>query len=92
MTSNESKIILWGVKPLPETDASLLPIGPLGTNFNEIWIKKKSFAFKDMHLKMSSAKRQASMYKGSTEWLEHVDSIPMLGEWMVSSQYFNLLS
>ena len=30
--------------------------GPLGTNFREILIGIKAFSFKEMHLKMSSAK------------------------------------
>ena len=34
----------------------LLPIGPLGTNFNEILIKIQNFSFTEMHLKLSSAK------------------------------------
>ena len=38
------------------TDAGILLIGPLGTNFNEILIEIHTFSFKKMHLKMSSAK------------------------------------
>ena len=34
----------------------LLLIGPLGTNFSEIWIKIQIFPLKKMHLKRSSAK------------------------------------
>ena len=36
------------------TNAHLLPIGPLGTNFNEIQIKIQNFSFKKVHLKMSA--------------------------------------
>ena len=38
------------------TNAGILSIGPLRTNFNEILIGNQTFSFKKMHLKMSSAK------------------------------------
>ena len=38
------------------TNAWILLIGPLGTNFSEILIEIQTFSFKKMHLKMSSAK------------------------------------
>ena len=38
------------------TDAGILLIGPLGTNFNEILIKIHTFSFKKIHWKMSSGK------------------------------------
>ena len=38
------------------TNAGLLLIGPLGTNFSEILIEIIALSFKKMHLKMSSAK------------------------------------
>ena len=38
------------------TNAGILLIGPLGTNFIEILIWIQTFSFKKMHLKMSSAK------------------------------------
>ena len=38
------------------TNAGILLIGPLGTNFNETSIKFHTFSFKKIHLKMSSAK------------------------------------
>ena len=38
------------------TNAGILLIGPLGTNFSEILIKIHIFSFKEMHLKMSPAK------------------------------------
>ena len=38
------------------TNAGILLIGPLGTNFSEILIGIKTFSFKKMHLKMSSVK------------------------------------
>ena len=40
------------------TNAGLLLIGPLGTNFIEILIKILTFSFKKMRLKVSSAKRR----------------------------------
>ena len=38
------------------TNAAILLIGPLVTNFSEILIRIQTFSFKKMHLKMSSAK------------------------------------
>ena len=38
------------------TNAGILLLGPLGTNFNEILIGIQTFSFEKMHLKMSSAK------------------------------------
>ena len=38
------------------TNARILLIGPLGTNFNEILIEIHTFSFKKMRLKMSSGK------------------------------------
>ena len=38
------------------TNAGILLIGPLWTNFSEILIEIRTFSFKKMHLKMSSGK------------------------------------
>ena len=38
------------------TNAGILLIGPLGTNFSEILLEIHAFSFKKMHLKMSSGK------------------------------------
>ena len=38
------------------TNAGILLIGPLGTNFSEILIKIYTFSFKKMHFKMVSGK------------------------------------
>ena len=38
------------------TSAEMLLVRPLRTNFSEILIRKQTFSFKKMHLKMSSAK------------------------------------
>ena len=40
------------------TNAGILLIRPLGTNFSEILIEILIFSFKKMHLKVSSAKRR----------------------------------
>ena len=50
-----------GLSPVPcqaitWNNADLLSIGPLGTNFSEIWPKIQNFSFIKMYLKMSSAK------------------------------------
>ena len=41
------------------TDAWILLILPLGTNFSDILIEIHTFSFKKMHLKMSSGKRRS---------------------------------
>ena len=49
LSPGRRQAIIW-------TNAGILLIGPLGTNFNEILIEIHTFSFKKMHLKMSSAK------------------------------------
>ena len=49
LSPGRHQAIIW-------TNAGILLIGPLGTNFNEILIGIQTFSFKKMHLKMSSAK------------------------------------
>ena len=40
------------------TNTDSWSIGPLGTNFSEIWIKIQDFSFMKMHFKMLSVKRR----------------------------------
>ena len=49
LSPGRRQAIIW-------TNAGLLSIGPLGTQFIEILIGIQTFSFKKMHLKMSSAK------------------------------------
>ena len=42
------------------TNAGIMLIGPLGTNFSEILIEIYTFSFKKMHLKLSSGKWRPS--------------------------------
>ena len=51
LSPDRCEAIIW-------TNAGILLIGPLGTNFSEILIKILTFSFKKMCLKVSSAKRQ----------------------------------
>ena len=51
----------YGLSPIQHqaiiwTNARLLSIGPLGTNFGELLIGIQNFSFSKMHLKISSAK------------------------------------
>ena len=48
LSPGRRQAIIW-------TNAGILLIGPLGTNFSEILIGIKTFSFTKMHLKMSSA-------------------------------------
>ena len=49
LAPDQRQAIIW-------TNAGILFIGPLGTNFSEILIEIRTFSFKKMHLKMSSGK------------------------------------
>ena len=49
LSPGRRQAIIW-------TNAGILLIGPLGTNFIEILIGIQAFSFKKMHLKMPSAK------------------------------------
>ena len=49
---------LTGAKPLSEPVLDYLFIGPLGTRFSETLIEIRTFSFKKMRLKVSSAKRR----------------------------------
>ena len=50
LSPDRRQAIIW-------SNAGLLLIRPLGTNFSEILIEILTFSFKKMHLKVSSAKR-----------------------------------
>ena len=52
LSPGRRQAIIW-------TNAGILSIGPLGTNFNEISNGIQTFSFKKMHFKMSSAKWRA---------------------------------
>ena len=49
LSPGRRQAIIW-------TNAIILLIGPLGTNFSEILCKIHAFSFKKMHMKMSSTK------------------------------------
>ena len=51
LSPDRRQAIIW-------TNAGILLIGPLGTNFSEIPIEILTFSFKKMRLKVSSAKRR----------------------------------
>ena len=53
LSPGRRQAIIW-------TNAGILLIGPMGTNFNEILIEIQTFSFKKMHLKMSSGKSRPS--------------------------------
>ena len=73
------------------TNAGMLLIGPLGTNFSEILIKIHTFSFKKMHLKLSAAKWRPSCLglnvltqKHTMQWGDW-SYIPTLWLWMCSA-------
>ena len=53
LSPGRHQAIIW-------TNAAILLIGPLRTNFNEILIENHIISFKKIHLKMSSGKRRPS--------------------------------
>ena len=53
LSPDRRQAIIW-------TNAGILLIGPLGTNFSEILFEIYTFSFKKMHLKMSSGKWRPS--------------------------------
>ena len=55
LSPGRHQAIIW-------TNAGILFIGPLGTNFSEIVIEIHTFSVKKIYLKMPSAKRQSSWY------------------------------
>ena len=59
LSEHRRQAIIW-------TNAGILLIGPLGTNFSEVRIKIWNFSFMKMHLKMSSA-RMAAIFPGGDE-------------------------
>ena len=61
------------------TNAGILFIGPLETNFNEILIKKYTFSFNNMHLKISSAKWRPfclSLNELTANWCDLFSHVP----------------
>ena len=49
LSPSRRQAIIW-------TNAEILLIGPLGTNFSEIQLGIQAFSYKKMHLNISSAK------------------------------------
>ena len=56
ITGSDNGLWPWRRQVIIWTDAGILLIGPLGTNFSEILIGIQTFSFKKMYFKMSSAK------------------------------------
>ena len=72
------------------TNADILSIGPPGANFPEIWIKVPLFSFKEMPLKMSSAKCRpfcSDMHELNSVYIRNWDSnIISSVAWVISSR------
>ena len=63
-------------------NAGLLSVGPLGTNFGEVWIEILPFSFKKIHSKMCSAKMAAILSRmgAGMSWMMS-GSKPMVMWW-----------
>ena len=57
-SGSDNGLSLWRRQAIIWTNAGILLIEPLETNFSEILIRIQAFSFKKMHLTMSSAKRR----------------------------------
>ena len=72
-----------------KTNAGILLIGPLGTNFSETLIKILAFSFKKMHLKASFGKWQ-SFCLGLSELKHHDAHVTSLQcqvyDWVIGKQ------
>ena len=53
---SDNGLLPWWHHAIIWTSVGILLIGSLGTNFSEILIGIQTFSFKEMHLKLSSAK------------------------------------
>ena len=68
------------------TNAGILSIGPLETNFSEIWIEINTFLLKKMHLKTSSAKWR--LFCLGLNGLNHDICISICWQWRCHSLLF----
>ena len=77
LSPGRRQAIIW-------TNAGILLIGPLGTNFSEMLIEIHTFSFKKIHLKMSSGKWRPFclglnvLMGGGPQWPTYV---PVLAAW-----------
>ena len=72
LSPEQRQAIIW-------TNAGILLIGPLGTNFSEILIATETFSFKKMHLKMSSGKCRSFCFGLNVlKWI--YITVPLFGE------------
>ena len=74
LSPGRRQAIIW-------TNAGILLIGTLGTNFSEILIECHSFSFKKMHMKMSSGKWRPSclglnVLMRRHHWFRYIDFLP----------------
>ena len=72
LSPDRRQAIIW-------TSAGILLIGPLGTNFSEILIEIRTFSFKKMRLKVSSAKRRRFCFGLNELMLSEISSAPSVG-------------
>ena len=77
LSPSRHQAIIW-------TNAGILLIIPLGTNFSEFLVEFLIFSFKKMRLKMSSAKRRP-FYLGLNELIYMQDFPPTLNSIRLSS-------
>ena len=68
-----------GRQAIVSTNAGILLIGPLGTNFSEILIKIMTFSFKEMRSNVSSGKRRPSCLRRNvlTLFWSHIIDCPL---------------
>ena len=90
LSPGRRQAIIW-------TNAAILLIGPLGTNFSGMLSEIHTFSFKKMQLKMSSAKRRPfclglnvlthTLWLGDAIWRESVVALVIIWCLMAPSHY-----
>ena len=75
LSPDRRQAIIW-------TNAGLLLIGPLGTNFSEILIEILAFSLKKMRLKVSSTKRRPFCLGLNVLYEDHLDNRIRLKQWL----------
>ena len=88
LSPSRRQAIIW-------TNAGILLIGPLGTNFSDIAIEIDIFSFKKMHLKMSSGNWQPScLGLNVLKWIRNKKMISAYCHWLpipCASETHNIL-
>ena len=76
LSPGRRQAIIW-------TNAGILLVGPWGTNFGELLIGIHTFAFRKIHLKMSSMKWRPFCLGLNVLICQHIKSVTCKGRWLL---------